>query len=54
MQKKCTHSHIHTSHTHMHTLSQKSDAPLISREKDDAYTYSEDYNVSFRAASSHL
>ena len=33
---------------------QKRDAPLISRDKGDAYTYGEDYNVSFRAASSHL
>ena len=41
---------MHMSSTHI----QKSDAPLISREKGDAYTYGEDYNVSFRAASSHL
>ena len=33
---------------------QRSDAPLITRDRDDAYTYGEDYNISFTAASSHL
>ena len=41
---------MHMSSIHI----QKHDAPLISRDKGDAYTYGEDYNVSFRAASSHL
>ena len=41
-------------HTHTHTHTQRSEAPLISRHKDDAYTYGEEHNVLFTSASSPL